>query len=150
MPDDDAFVDEVESAIDAGRKHPRAMDEFPEEPESMAPSDAFKLTPMGRRQRIGQMIRLVRKYRVWDNLTPARFRCLLEELGPTFVKMGQILANRSEILPQPFCDELRQLRSNVDPVPYQVVLECLEAEYGQALGEIRLARAGASRAPGDR
>ena len=136
MPDDDAFVDEVESAIDAGRKHPRAMDEFPEEPESMAPSDAFKLTPMGRRQRIGQMIRLVRKYRVWDNLTPVRFRCLLEELGPTFVKMGQILANRSEILPQPFCDELRQLRSNVDPVPYQVVLECLEAEYGQALGEI--------------
>ena len=51
-----------------------------------------------------------------------------------FVKMGQILANRSEILPQRFCDELRRLRSDVDPVPYEVVLRCLEEEYGQRLG----------------
>ena len=41
-----------------------------------------------------------------------------------FVKMGQILANRSEILPQRFCDELRRLRSDVEPVPYEVVLRC--------------------------
>ena len=51
-----------------------------------------------------------------------------------FVKMGQILANRSEILPQRFCDELRRLRSDVEPVPYEVVLSCLEEEYGLRLG----------------
>ena len=65
-----------------------------------------------------------------------RLRRLLEELGPMFVKMGQILANRSEILPQRFCDELRRLRSDVDPVPYEVVLRCLEEEYGQRLGQM--------------
>lgn len=53
-----------------------------------------------------------------------------------FVKMGQILANRSEILPQRFCDELRRLRSDVEPVPYEVVLSCLEEEYGLRLGEM--------------
>ena len=65
-----------------------------------------------------------------------RLRRLLEELGPMFVKMGQILANRSEILPQRFCDELRRLRSDVEPVPYEVVLRCLEEEYGQRLGQM--------------
>ena len=80
----------------------------------MAPDEEYQLTPAGRRERIGQIVRLVKKYRVWDNLTPVRLRRLLEELGPMFVKMGQILANRSEILPQRFCDELRRLRSDVD------------------------------------
>ena len=79
----------------------------------MAPDEEYQLTPAGRRERIGQIVRLVKKYRVWDNLTPVRLRRLLEELGPMFVKMGQILANRSEILPQRFCDELRRLRSDV-------------------------------------
>ena len=91
---------------------------------------------MGRRVRIGQIFSLLRKYEVWHNLTPVRLRRLLEELGPMFVKMGQILANRSEILPQPYCDELRHLRTEVDPVPYSVIVDCLEAEYGQKLGEI--------------
>ena len=58
---------------------------------------------------------------------------MLEDLGPMFVKMGQILANRSEILPQEYCDELRRLRSNVEPVPFAVVHDCLVAEYGRPL-----------------
>ena len=102
----------------------------------MVPEEKYQLTPMGRRVRIGQIFSLLRKYEVWHNLTPVRLRRLLEELGPMFVKMGQILANRSEILPQPYCDELRHLRTEVDPVPYSVIVDCLEAEYGQKLGEI--------------
>ena len=85
---------------------------------------------------LGRLFAWSKKYRVWDNLTPVRLRRLLEELGPMFVKMGQILANRSEILPQRFCDELRRLRSDVEPVPYEVVLRCLEEEYGLRLGEM--------------
>ena len=134
--DEAAVVDEVEAAVSGTRKKPRAVDMVPEEPDAMAPCDEYQLTPAGRRERIGQIVRLVKKYRVWDNLTPVRLRRLLEELGPMFVKMGQILANRSEILPQRFCDELRRLRSDVEPVPYEVVLRCLEEEYGLRLGEM--------------
>ena len=136
LSDEEAFAEEVEASLGGGYKRPRAVDAFPEEPKSMAPDDRFKLTALGRSSRVHQMVCLVRKYRVWDKLTPVRLRCLLEDLGPTFVKMGQILANRSEILPQEYCDELRCLRSSVAPVPYEVVLECLEAEYGQKLGEM--------------
>lgn len=131
-----AVMEEMEAQASDGKHQPRAADIFPQEPEVMAPAEEYKLSAAGRRQRIAEIIRLVRKYQAWSNLTPVRLRCLIEELGPMFVKMGQILANRSEILPQPFCDELRRLRSDVEPVPYQVVLECLEAEYGQELGSI--------------
>ena len=131
-----AVMEEMEAQARDGKRHSRAADVFPQEPEVMAPTEEYQLSAAGRRQRIAEIIRLVRKYQVWNNLTPVRLRCLIEELGPMFVKMGQILANRSEILPQPFCDELRRLRSDVDPVPYHVVLECLEAEYGQELGTI--------------
>lgn len=132
-PVDDELIDDISAS---GRCHARAVDAFPEEPEVMVPEEKYQLTPMGRRVRIGQIFSLLRKYEVWHNLTPVRLRRLLEELGPMFVKMGQILANRSEILPQPYCDELRHLRTEVDPVPYSVIVDCLEAEYGQKLGEI--------------
>lgn len=114
----------------------RAVDEVPDEPEAMADTEKYQLTLTGRRRRVAEILRIARKYEVWHDLTPVRLRRMLEELGPMFVKMGQILANRSEILPQRYCDELRRLRTEVDPVPYPVVLECLEAEYGQELGEI--------------
>ncbi len=104
LGDEAAVVDEVDAAVSGARKKPRAVDMVPEEPDAMAPDEEYQLTPAGRRERIGQIVRLVKKYRVWDNLTPVRLRRLLEELGPMFVKMGQILANRSEILPQRFCD----------------------------------------------
>ena len=137
LEDDAAMVDAVDEDISSGaHRRPRAMDAFPEEPASMAPGEKYKLTNIGRRVRIAQIIGLLRKYEVWHDLTPARLRRLLEELGPMFVKMGQILANRSEILPQRYCDELRRLRTDVDPVPFDVIRTCLEAEYGQRLGEI--------------
>ncbi len=116
---------------------PRAVDVFPEEPEAMAPSEEVKLTSRGRRQRIAEILSIVRKYEAWHNLTPRRLRRMLEDLGPMFVKMGQILANRSEILPQEYCNELRRLRSNVEPVPFAVVNDCLVAEYGRPkMGQI--------------
>ncbi|MDO4596597.1 MAG: AarF/UbiB family protein [Coriobacteriaceae bacterium] len=114
----------------------RAVDQFPDEPPVAAPGEQYQLSAAGRRERIGQIFKILRRYEVWKDITPVQLRCLLEELGPMFVKMGQILANRSEILPQKFCDELRKLRSDVDPVPFGVVRQCLIAEYRRPLGEI--------------
>ncbi len=115
---------------------PRAVDMVPEEPEAMAPSEEVKLTAGGRRKRIAEIVGIVRKYEAWHNLSPRRLRHMLEDLGPMFVKMGQILANRSEILPQEYCNELRHLRTDVEPVPFAVVHDCLVAEYGRPLKEI--------------
>ena len=135
-PDDTVNLEGVEEALRTSWHAPRAVDLFPEEPEAMAPSEEFKLSSEGRRKRIGEILGIVRKYEAWHNITPRRLRCMLEDLGPMFVKMGQILANRSEILPQEYCDELRRLRSNVEPVPFAVVHDCLVAEYGRPLNEV--------------
>lgn len=136
-PDDTiVFADEEQMAARGFHRRPRAVDDVPEGPEVMAPSEEFQLTAKGRRRRMGEIFTLVRKYEVWNNITPVRLRCLLEELGPMFVKMGQILANRSEILPQRFCDELRRLRTDVEPVPFWVVRDCLQAEYGRKVSEV--------------
>ena len=71
-----------------------------------------------------------------DGLTPESFRHLLEELGPTFVKAGQILSMRSEILPQSFCEELAKLRTNVEPMDRDLLLETLRSEYDKPIEEI--------------
>lgn len=89
-----------------------------------------------RHARLLQIFAIVRKYDVLGGITPVKFRRMLEELGPTFVKAGQILSMRSEILPEQFCEELSRLRSDVEPMPYETVLAVLESEYGGDLGEI--------------
>ncbi len=135
-PNDTIVFEDEDLMARLRHRRPRAVDEFPEEPESMAPTEEVQLTARGRRRRIAEIFNLARKYEVWNDITPVRLRCLLEELGPMFVKMGQILANRSEILPQRFCDELRRLRTDVEPVPFWVVRDCLEAEYGRKVEEV--------------
>ena len=94
------------------------------------------LSPSRRWDRLVQIFGIVRKYDVLHGLTPVKFRRMLEELGPTFVKAGQILSMRSEILPEQFCTELAKLRSDVDPMPYETVIATLEQEYGHDLATI--------------
>jgi ubiquinone biosynthesis protein len=57
-----------------------------------------------------------------------RFRMALEELGPTFVKMGQILSSRRDLLDEVFYNELRKLQAHVTPIPGEVAWEVLAAE----------------------
>lgn len=89
-----------------------------------------------RHARLLQIFGIVRKYDVFRGITPVKFRRLLEELGPTFVKAGQILSMRSEILPERFCRELTKLRSDAEPMPYETVIAVLEQEYGTSLDAI--------------
>lgn len=59
-----------------------------------------------------------------------RLRVALEELGPTFVKFGQMLATRRDVLPEALVDELAQLRSQVAPFDGKVARAIVERELG--------------------
>ncbi len=63
-----------------------------------------------------------------DKPAPVRFRMALEELGPTFVKFGQILSSRRDLLNEPFYNELRKLQSRVTPISGELAREVLETE----------------------
>jgi len=64
--------------------------------------------------------------------TPARLRLAIEALGPTFVKLGQILATRSDLLPAEWIAELEKLHDRVPPLPYDQLAPVLEAALGGA------------------
>ena len=87
---------------------------------------------------------LVRRVRVRPNFSDhernvafARsLRRTLEEAGVTFVKLGQLLSTRDDLLPTEFTDELRGLQSEVEPVPWPLVEEQLTAELGAPADEV--------------
>jgi len=62
--------------------------------------------------------------------TARRFRRMLEDLGPTFVKLGQVLSTRADLLPSEFVFELRLLQDSVAPIP----LEAVRAQIAAGLG----------------
>lgn len=65
-----------------------------------------------------------------------RIRCALEDLGPTFVKFGQIMSLRPDLLPPPLIDELSKLQDEVASVEFSQIKEAIENWTGQALEEI--------------
>ncbi|HEY1418844.1 MAG TPA: AarF/ABC1/UbiB kinase family protein, partial [Myxococcaceae bacterium] len=67
--------------------------------------------------------------------TARRFRRMLEDLGPTFVKLGQVLSTRADLLPAEFVLELRLLQDSVAPFPLETVRAQIEAGLGRSLEE---------------
>ena len=65
-----------------------------------------------------------------------RVRMALEELGTTFVKVGQILSTRTDILPSDFTQELSKLQSSLSPIPVEVVEKVIREELGRPVREI--------------
>ena len=65
-----------------------------------------------------------------------RIRKALEELGPIFIKFGQVISTRRDLLPLEVADELAKLQDQVPPFPKKQALEMLAMEYDQPLDEI--------------
>jgi ubiquinone biosynthesis protein len=71
-----------------------------------------------------------------DKSTPERLRLAFEELGPTFVKFGQLLSTRSDLLPENFIEEFTKLQDNVQPLSYEVVRQTIESEFNKKIEEV--------------
>jgi predicted unusual protein kinase regulating ubiquinone biosynthesis (AarF/ABC1/UbiB family) len=64
------------------------------------------------------------------------FRHRLVELGPAYVKLGQVLSTRPDLLPQAYIDELEHLQDDVSPLPTEVVETVLEEELGGRISKL--------------
>jgi ubiquinone biosynthesis protein len=73
---------------------------------------------------------------VTEQNLPAHFRQALEELGPTFVKMGQVLSTRPDLLPPSYVAELSKLQDAVPPVPWEDIREAITQEIGRPPEEV--------------
>ncbi|RME91945.1 MAG: AarF/ABC1/UbiB kinase family protein [Candidatus Hydrogenedentota bacterium] len=67
---------------------------------------------------------------------PVRLRETLEKLGATYVKFGQILSVREDILPQPLILELRKLQTNVPPFSYDAVKKVVSSDLGRPIESV--------------
>lgn len=100
------------------------------------PEGRFGLNSKSRRRRMREIVGIVGKHRALEGFTPEEFRAMLEDLGPSFVKIGQTLSTRSEILPKVFCEELTKLQTECDPLPFDEMLAALDKEFGGRRKEI--------------
>ena len=79
--------------------------------------------------RFREMIQVLRQRDLLHGITPVKIRQILEDLGPTFVKFGQIMSMRPDFLPQEYCDELMKLQMSVKPLPFDEIKRIVEEEY---------------------
>ncbi len=76
---------------------------------------------------------LVGKANTWE-----RIRMVAEELGPTFIKLGQILNNRPDLIPKELQKELEKLQKSVSPFPSSQAVQIVEKELGRPIQDLFL------------
>lgn len=91
---------------------------------------------MSKIKRLNEIINVIRKYHLIKHSTPVSMREALEELGPTFIKIGQIMSSRPDLVPKDYCDELKKLRSQVRPMSYGEVIDILNNEFNNEVESI--------------
>ena len=67
---------------------------------------------------------------------PERLRMVIEELGPTFIKLGQILSTRGDLVPAEFIHEMEKLQDTVPPTDFGLIQAEVERELGQPLDQV--------------
>lgn len=94
---------------------------------------ADRLDLPGRREKIETLEgeRLKRRYSVW-----ARLRMVAEDLGPTFVKLGQLMSQRPDLLPADLVKEFRKLQDQVTPETPTVIRQAVDKALGRPLEEV--------------
>ena len=86
--------------------------------------------------RLKEILAVLKKYNYDDGITPEIIVNILEDLGPTFVKIGQIASQQTEYLPKEYCDALAKLRSNVAPMDIETVNTQIEKYLGKPVSEL--------------
>ena len=94
--------------------------------ESVVPQVSGRRQRSYRHRRLREIMAILSRHEITKGITPVKLRAIIEDLGPTFVKLGQILSMRQDILPKGYCDELEKLRTDVKPLPFATIVSEIE------------------------
>lgn len=95
-----------------------------------------KKNQLSSKKRLAQILSILHKHHITKGIDPVKLRLIIEDLGPTFVKIGQIMSQRQDMFSQRYCVELEKLRTEVAPLDYAIIKEVVEEEYGCPIHEI--------------
>ena len=99
--------------------------------------DMIDALHIGRYIEIALPKRIRRQHELVEKFTlPERVRMAMEELGPTFIKMGQILSTRTDLIPMEFIIQFERLQDEVPPFPYEDVKNTIESELKAPIATI--------------
>lgn len=115
--------------ISLGDSGPEEHDQSDEERQKRAAGDAGRRDKPENKSRLKEITEILIRNKINRGMSPQKLRTILEELGPTYIKLGQIMSLHSDILPQAYCDELMKLTSEVTPMPFETVIEVIEGSY---------------------
>ena len=97
----------------------------------------LKLYKKQEKKRSAEIIGVFAKHNFYANgFNPEELRTTLEDLGPTYVKIGQIMSSRVDMLPESYCKELEKLRANVKELDPALARAVIEQETGKRIEEI--------------
>lgn len=100
--------------------------------EDIAHVAEFSVEDKTSRIRMHEIVSICRKHHILTNLTPDVAVAVLEELGPVYVKLGQLASSRSDVLPKDYCDAFERLRDDASPMTFQEVEEQLKCGLPQS------------------
>lgn len=86
--------------------------------------------------RFREIRQVLARNKISRGISPEKLRIILEELGPTYIKLGQIMSLHSDILPRAYCDELMKLSSEVTPMPFEDVEDVINGSYRHPWQEV--------------
>ena len=101
--------------------------------------DEIKAMQKMQKTRAAEILAIFAKHNFYaGGFTPVEMRTTLEDLGPTYVKIGQIMSSRVDLLPESYCRELEKLRQNVKELDPEIARAVIEQETGKKIDEIFL------------
>ena len=102
----------------------------------MSSTESLPKKETRQKSRLKEITSVLRKYKITRGVTPEKLRLIIEELGPTYIKLGQIMSLHSDILPKRYCDELMKLHSEVQPMEFSEVEDVIYESYGFSWQEV--------------
>ena len=102
----------------------------------MAASNDHSTKEATSKRRLINIMEILHRHDLIRGLSPEKLLHILEDLGPTFIKLGQIMSMRPDMIPEEYCRELTKLRTEVKPMDFGEMLSVLENEYGEAWDNI--------------
>ncbi len=88
------------------------------------------------RTRLREILSILKKYKIFAGISPEKVRLILEELGPTYIKIGQIMSMQTEVIPHEYLQELEKLRTEVPPMDKEDLLFIIEETYGKNMTDL--------------
>lgn len=87
-------------------------------------------------ERFKEILEIVHKHDLKSGLTPEKAVSLLQDLGTTFVKLGQIASTHPDVLPPEYCEAFGALRTQASPLAFGEVKSQIETEFGHPIDEL--------------